>query len=40
VARDAFERMISIRSLPALSDDDVEADVIDAVLDLVERHAA
>ena len=39
VARDAFERMVSLPLHPRLSDDDVE-DVIDAVLDLVERHAA
>jgi len=39
VARDAFERMISLPLHPRLSDDDVD-DVIDAVLDLVERHTA
>ena len=39
VARDAFERMVSLPLHPRLSDDDVD-DVIDAVLDLVERHAA
>ena len=39
VARDAFERMLSLPLHPRLSDDDVD-DVIDAVLDLVERHAA
>lgn len=39
VSRDAFERMISIPLHPRLDDDDV-ADVIDAVLDIVERHPA
>ena len=39
VSRDAFERMISIPLHPRLSDDDV-ADVIDAVLGIVEAHAA
>lgn len=39
VARDAFERMVSLPLHPRLSDDDV-ADVIDTVLDVVERHAA
>lgn len=38
VARDAFERMVSLPLHPRLNDDDV-ADVIDAVLDVVERHA-
>lgn len=38
VARDAFERMLSIPLHPALGDDDVE-DVIDAVLSIVEAHA-
>ena len=39
VSRDAFERMISIPLHPRLDADDV-ADVIDAVLDIVERHPA
>jgi dTDP-4-amino-4,6-dideoxygalactose transaminase len=39
VSRDAFERMISIPLHPRLDDEDV-ADVIDAVLDIVERHPA
>jgi dTDP-4-amino-4,6-dideoxygalactose transaminase len=39
VSRDAFERMISIPLHPRLTDDDV-ADVIDAVLGLVETHGA
>jgi dTDP-4-amino-4,6-dideoxygalactose transaminase len=39
VARDAFERMVSIPLHPRLSDGDVE-DVIGAVLDLVDRNAA
>ncbi len=38
VAKDAFERMISIPLHPRLSDDDV-ADVIDAVAGLVEAYA-
>lgn len=39
VSRDAFERMISIPLHPRLGAEDV-ADVIDAVLDIVERHPA
>ncbi len=39
VSKDAFERMLSIPLHPRLTEDDV-ADVIDAVLDLVETHAA
>lgn len=39
VSRDAFERMLSIPLHPRLDADDV-ADVIDAVLDIVERHPA
>jgi dTDP-4-amino-4,6-dideoxygalactose transaminase len=39
VSRDAFERMLSIPLHPRLSDADVD-DVIAAVLELVERHAA
>jgi len=39
VARDAFERMLSIPLHPGLKDGDV-GDVIAAVLDIVERHAA
>ena len=39
VSRNAFERMISIPVHPRLTDGDV-ADVIDAVLSIVEQHAA
>ena len=39
VARDAFERMLSLPLAPRMSDDDVE-DVIASVLDLVHEHAA
>jgi dTDP-4-amino-4,6-dideoxygalactose transaminase len=39
VAHDAFTRMLSIPPFPRMSDDD-QLDVIDAVLDLVETHAA
>ncbi len=39
VSKDSFERMLSIPLHPRLTEDDV-ADVIDAVLDLVETYAA
>ncbi len=39
VAKDAFERMVSLPLHPRLSDDDVD-DVIGTVLDLVATHAA